>query len=98
MRAAVRTCVSFANFAQIGEPGLEVATGLDAPKVHVVAVRADHVLALAQRLGGDYVDGDAERADRATARPEGLADLLGLGRAEVLAKRLQQLHLVEPVV
>ena len=78
--------------------GLVVAAGLDAAQVDVVAVGADHVLALAQRLVGDHVDRDADRADRAARGAEGLADLLLLGRPEVLAEGLEELHLVQPVV
>src|SRR5919202_940910 len=98
MPAALRTCVSFANFSQIREPRLVVAPGLDAAKVNVVAVGADHVLPLAQRLVRDHLDGDPDRADRAALGPEGLADLLLLGRPEILPESLQKLHLVEPVV
>ena len=98
MPATVRACVSFANFSQIREPGLVVTAGLDTAEVDVVAVGADHVLALAQRLVRDHLDRGADRADRAAGGPEGLADLLLLGRPEVLAESLEELHLVEPVV
>src|SRR6188508_3232325 len=98
MPAATRTCVSFANFSKIREPRLVVTAGLDAAEVEVVAVGADHVLALAERLVGDHVDRDADRSDRAARGPEGVADLLLLGGTEVLAESLQELHLVEPVV
>src|SRR5512138_3039574 len=98
MPSAVGTCVSFANLPEIREPGLVVAARLDAAKVDVVAVGADHVLALAQRLVGDHLDRGADRADRAAARAEGLTDLLRLGRPEVLAEGLEELHLVEAVV
>src|SRR3954469_8297002 len=98
MPAAARTCVSRANFSQVGEAGLEVAAGLHAAQVPVVAVRADHVLAVAERLVGDHLDGRANRPDRAAVGAEGLADLLRLGRPEVPAEHGQELHLVEPVV
>src|SRR6476659_5303040 len=98
MPAARRTCVSWANFSKVGEARLVVADGLNAAKVDVVPVRADDVLALAQRLVRDHVDRDADRADRAAVRAEGVADLLGLGRPERLAELGQELHLVEPVV
>src|SRR6184192_232485 len=98
MPAAIGTCVSFANFSQIREAGLVVAAGLDTAEVDVVAVGADHVLALAQRLVRDHLDRGADRAYRAAGGPEGLADLLLLGRPEVLAEGLEELHLVEPVV
>src|SRR3954469_12745023 len=98
MPAAARTCVSFANFSKIGEPGLEVASGLHPAEVDVVAVGGDHVLAFAQRLVGDHVDRYPDRADRAARRAERLPNLLLLGRTELLAQRLEELHLVEPVV
>src|SRR4029450_4280558 len=98
MPATVRTCVSFANFSQIREPGLVVAAGLDTAEMDVVAVSADHVLALAQRLVRDHLDRDADRADRAAAGAEGLADLLWFCRPEVLTEGLEELHLVESVV
>src|ERR1041385_3135067 len=98
MPSAIRTCVSFANFSQIREPRLVVTAGLDAAEVDVVAVGADDVLALAQRLVRDPLDRRADRADRAPFRSEGPLDLLLLGRPEVLAEGLEELHLVEPVV
>src|SRR5437762_13624032 len=98
MPATVRACVSFANFSQIREPGLVVTAGLDTAEVDVVAVGADHVLALAERLVRDHLDRNADRADRAAGGPECLVDLLLLGRPEVLAEGLEELHLVEPVV
>src|SRR5215218_420329 len=98
MPTAGRTCVSFANLSQIREPRLVVAAGLDTAKVDVVAVRADHVLALAQRLVCDHLDRDPDRTDRAAVGAEGLANLLWFCRPEVLAEGLEELHLVEPVV
>src|SRR5215831_6817079 len=80
------------------EAGLVVAAGLNTPEVDVVAIGADDVLTLAQRLVRDHVDRDADRADRAAFSPERLADLLLLGRPEVLAEGLEELHLIEPVV
>src|SRR4051812_11829634 len=98
MRAAARTCVVFANFSKIGKAGLEVASSLDAAEVCVVAVGADHVLAFAQRFVGDHVDRDTDRADRAARGAKGLLDLGLLRRTELLAERLEKLHLVQPVV
>src|SRR5919197_4966444 len=98
MPVAVRTCVSCANFSQVGEAGLEVAAGLDAAEVNVVAVRPYDILAFAERLVGDHVDRGADRPDRAAVRSEGGADLLRLCRPEGLAQHLEQLHLVEAVV
>src|SRR4051794_41987111 len=81
MRAAGRTCVSFADFSQIREPRLVVTARLHAPEVGVVAVGADDVLALSPRLVRDHVDRDADRADRTPPRAESLTDLVGVGRA-----------------
>ena len=66
--------------------------------MHVVAIGADHVLPLAQSLVRDHVHRDADRADGASGGTEGLLDLLLLGRPELLAEGLEQLHLAEPVV
>src|SRR5262249_60186696 len=96
--AALRTCVSCATLSKIREPRLVVAAGLDAAEVDVVTVRADDVLSLAQRLVGDHVDRDPDRADRAAACAERLADLLRLCGTERLAELRQKLHLVESVV
>src|ERR1043166_1774192 len=98
MPSTARTCVAFANLSQIGEASFEVAAGLDAAEVPVVLIRADDVLALAEGIVGDHLDRGAHRADRASLRTERLPDLLGLGGPEVLAKRGEQLHLVEPIV
>src|SRR5215210_1875391 len=98
MPAAAQTCVSFANFAQVGEPRLVVPAGLNASEVDVVAVGADDVLTLAQRFIREHVDRGPDRSDRAAAGTERLADLLWLRRPEVLPERLEKLHLVEAVV
>src|SRR5439155_13191671 len=98
MPAAVRTCVSLANFSQVGETGLEVAPGLDAAEVSVVTVGAHDVLALPQSVVRDHLDRGADRADRAAFRSEGLLDLLRLCGPEVLPEHGQELHLVETVV
>jgi hypothetical protein len=81
MPAAAKTCVSPANFSQVGEASLEVPAGLHAAQVPVVAVGTDHVLALAQRFVGQHLDRRADRPDRAAVGTERLADLLGLRRA-----------------
>jgi hypothetical protein len=98
MPSVARTCVAFANFSQIGEASLEIAARLDAAKVPVVPVRAHDVLPFPQCVVCNHLDRHADRADRATLGAEGLADLLLLGRPEVLAQGGQELHLVEPVV
>src|SRR5512133_121669 len=98
MPAAVRTCVSFANFSQIEKARRIVAASLDATEVIVVAVRAHDVLALAQGLVREHLDRCAYRPDRPAGSSEGLADLVLLGGPEVLAEGLEELHLVEPVV
>src|SRR4029453_5925262 len=98
MPAAGGTCVSFANFPQGDEPGLVVTARLDTAEMDVVAVGDHHVLALAERLVRDHLDRGADRADRAAAGAERLADLLRFCRPEVLAESLEQLHLVESVV
>src|SRR5215210_172324 len=98
MRVAVRTCVSFANFSQVGEPRHEVAAGLDTAEVDVVAVGADDVLALAERLVREHLDRGPDGADRAAPRAEGLTDLLLFGWPEIFTQSLKQLHFVEAVV
>src|SRR2546421_6306680 len=98
MPAAASTCVSFANFSQVGEARLVIPPRLDAAEMPVVAVCADDVLAFAKRLVGDHLDAGADRTDRAAFGAESLADLLLLCRAKVFAERGQQLHFVEAVV
>src|SRR5437762_3134984 len=98
MPSAARTCVSFTNFSQIGEARLEITPCLDAAQVTVVTIGTNDVLAFAQRLVGDHVEGHPHRADRASFSAEGLLDLLILSGPEVLAQRRQQLHLVQAVV
>ena len=48
--------------------GCVVAAGLDAAQMPAVAVRAGDELALAQRLVGDHLAREADRAERAAAR------------------------------
>src|ERR671936_1429774 len=98
MPAAARTCVSFANFSQIGEARLEVTAGLDAAQMPVVPIRPYDVLALAKRLVSDHLDRGADGPDRAALGAERLSNLGLLGRSEVLAERRQQLHLVEAII
>ena len=77
--AAVRAGVALARLAEVGEARLVVASVLDAAQVEAVAVRARDELALAKRLVGDDLAGEADRAERAGIGAERLADLL-LGR------------------
>ena len=98
LAAAVRARVPLAHLAQVGEARLEVAAGLHAAQMPVVAVRPDDELALPQRLVGDDLDRDAHRPDRPAVRAECLADLVRIGGPEPLPERGEQLHLVEPVV
>src|SRR5436305_14968881 len=98
MPAAARTCVAFANLAKIGEAGLVVPPGLHAAQVPVVAIRADNVLAFAQRLVGDHLDRRSDRPDRAAVGAEGLTDLVRLRGPERLTEHGEELHLVQPVV
>src|SRR5215831_12649134 len=77
--AALRAGVPVLRLADVGEGRFVVAAGLDAAEVPAVLVRPRDELALAERLVGDHLDVDADRPDRAAARPERVADLL-LGR------------------
>src|SRR3954447_14736952 len=76
--AAVRARIALLDMPQIG-PGVgpPVPTRLDAEEVPPVAVRAGHVLALAQELVGDDLAVEAHGPERAPVRPERLPDLLG---------------------
>ena len=96
--AAVGARVALARLADVGEPRLVVAAGLDAEQMPAVAVRAGDELPLAQRLVGDDLDLDTDRAERASAGAERGADLL-VGRRPVVApERREHLRLGEPVV
>ena len=74
--AAVRAGVALARLAQVGEARLEVAPGLDAAQVPAVAVRAGDELPVAQRLVGDDLALEADRAERAAGGAERGADLV----------------------
>ena len=74
--AALGAPVALDRLAQIGEPRLEVAPRLDTAKVEAVLVRAGDELAVAQRLVGDDLAGEADRAERAARGAERGADLL----------------------
>ena len=84
--AALRARVAVLRLADVGEGRLVVAAGLDAAEMLAVLVRAGDVLALAERLVGDHLDVDADRAERAAARAERAADLL-VGRRPERAPR-----------
>ena len=62
------------------------------------AVRARDELALAQRLVGDDLAVEADRAERARVGAERRADLVLGRRADVGAERGRELRLLEPVV
>src|SRR4051812_14074588 len=82
--AALRARVSFVNLPQVREPRLEAAAGLDPGERDVSTVAPAPVLPPPQPLSPISLDGAPARADRPAARPEGLTDLLLLGRAEVV--------------
>ena len=77
--AADRARVALDRLPDVGEPGREVAAVLDAAQVPAGAVRAGDELALAQRLVGDDLAREADRAERAGVGAERRADLV-LGR------------------
>ena len=79
--AAPRARVPLPRLADVGEASLEVAPVLDAAQVPAGAVRAGDELALAERVVGEDLAVEADRADRAGVGAEGLADLLLGGRA-----------------
>src|SRR5207244_13018438 len=73
-------------------------TRLNPAAVPAVLVRAADVLALAERLLGDHLDIDTDRAERASSRSEGGTDLvLGRRPERRLEERLELLG-AEPVV
>ena len=96
--AAVRAAVALGRLAQVGEARLEVAPRLDAAQVPAVAVRAGDELPVAQRLVGDDLALEADRAERAAARAERGADLLVGRRARRQAERGVELRRLDAVV
>ena len=81
-----------AGLADVGERRLVVAARLDAAQVPAVLVRAGDVLALAERLVGDDLDVDSDRAERAATGAERSADLVVRRRPERgLEERLELL-------
>src|SRR4029078_6328278 len=66
--AALRATVAVAWLSQVGEARLEVSSRLDTAQVPAVAVRAGHVLPLAQRLVCDHLAGEGDRGKRTPAR------------------------------
>src|SRR5204862_7259796 len=98
LAAAFRARIAGVRLADVGEPRVVVAPGLDPAQMPPVAVRAGDELALAQRLIGDDVDRHSERTERPAARAVDGPDLL-VGRGTVgLAERRHELLLVEAVV
>src|SRR5207248_10387707 len=81
--ATLRARVALSGRAQVRPPGLVVAAGLDAADVDAAPVGPRHELALAQRLVGHHLAGEAERPDRAGIGAERGADLVLGRRAEV---------------
>ena len=77
--AAVEARVALLRLAEVGEARLEVAAVLDAAQVPAGAVRAGDELPFAQRLVGDDLAVEADRAERAGVGAERGADLV-LGR------------------
>src|SRR4029079_13458575 len=93
-----RTRIPLPRLPQVGEARLEVASGLHAEEMPAGAVRTGDELALAQRVVGDHLAVEADRAERARIGAERGANLVLGRRAEVGAERGQHLHLLEPVV
>src|SRR5581483_9187014 len=90
--AALRAGVTRLRLADVREGRVVVALRLDAAEVPPVLVRAGDVLPVAERLVGDHVDVDPDRAERAAARPERGADLVVGRRPEGrLEERLELL-------
>src|SRR5439155_6900090 len=96
--AALGAAVTLARLAEIGEPGLEVALGRHAAKVPTVTVRARNVLTLAERLVGEDLALEADRAERAAGRAERGADLVVGGRPRLPGKGVEELCLAQAVV
>src|SRR5206468_312098 len=96
--AALRACVAGLRLPDVEERRLVVATRRDAAEVPAVLVRARHVLTLAERFVGNDLDVDPDRAERAAAGAERVADLVVCRRAKrALEERLELLG-AEPVV
>src|SRR6185437_4895181 len=98
LAAARDTAVALGDDADVGHPRLEVAPVLDAPKVPPGPVRAGDELPLAQRLVGDDLALEPDRAERPGVGAEGLLDLL-LGRGPDAGEEDGgELRELEPVV
>ena len=93
-----RAASPLARLAQVGEARPEVAAVLDAAQVEAGPVRAGDELPLPQRLVGDDLAGEADRAERAGIGAEGGADLLLGGGPSALGDRVAELLLGEAVV
>ena len=96
--AALGAGVALLGLANVREARRVVAARLDPAQVPPGAIGAGDVLALAQRLVGDDLAGEPDRAERAALGAEAGLDLL-VGRGhEVGAERGRELRLLEPVV
>src|SRR5256885_15475038 len=93
--AAFEAAVSLARLAEIGEPGREVALGRHAAEVPAVPVRACNVLTLAERVVGEDLALEADRAERSAGRAERGADLLVGRRARLSGKGVEELRLAQ---
>ena len=89
MPAAASTCVPGANFSQIGEAGFEVAAGLDAAQVDVVALpgveqQADEAARALDEAGVEVLldDRDARAGEKFAD-----ADLIGIPLRVTVGKR-----------
>ena len=96
--AAVRAPVAGIRLADVRKARLVVTARLDTAQVAAVTVCARDELALLERFVGDHFDLHADRAERATAGAERLADLGLCCRSEGQSERRRQLLLVHAVV
>src|SRR5207253_3794280 len=90
--AAHRAAIALARLADVGEPGLVVATRRDAANMPAVPVRARDELPLAERLVRQNLAAEADGAERAAARTERLADLVVSRRTLRAAPPLEELR------
>src|SRR6266700_2020013 len=96
--AALRAGVAVLRLPDVDEGWVVVAAGLDAAEVPSVLVGACDVLALPECLVRDHVDLDADRPEGASARPEGVANLLVRRGPEGRLEEGLELLRTEPVV
>ena len=96
--AAFRASVALARLPDVRDARLEVAPLLDAAQVPAGPVRAGDELTRAERLVGDDLSLEADRAERARVRAERGADLFLGRRAKIGAQRGREFRRLEPVV